>query len=1604
MRMYIMLLMALCHQVAARGQTEWHYEYWFDNDRSKVQRGSSDVDSWHMDVDLSGLSETLHAFHFQVVNDTMPSIPVTRFFVKTPNQSSSEGRYWFDSETSQIHTANELTGTLNIDVSQLSDGIHTLFIQAMSHDGTVSSTVSRMFYKNYLSGAATGRYWFDDEIDKMHQSKNVGGLMDIDVSELDEGLHKIHYQVVGTGGSISSTASRSFYKVYISTGVSWRCWFDNDFSTVQSGDGVDDTLLLDVTNLADGFHVIHIQADGGSGAASVPISKPFLKVPQTIGVDDYTCLCMVDDQLYKEEKIPAGNGFVEWNFDVSQLSQGFHRLFIQIVTPSGAASNAYEAFFLRETTNAEFAEMKCVYAIDGAEFNNEAGTLANGTYHFDLDVSSLEDGLHRISYMLTNGKGTSTKTQTQFFMKTPLGGNGITEYWYWLNDEADSNAQKVTLPERPNPFSLISLLPVESQPLRSSLFQFRVEQNKPVVYAKNDIHIRFYDAAGRFTDVSKQYVDESVKQEVTDVEWLEPGVRATTAKPTENAIKWYKLDAEQGDSLQFKLDRAATIQLFSPSGEEVFNTHGSESVKWGGCHVKENGTYYLALHDVTAQQGTTVSIDFTQIGKYAVLAYSPNKFSSDGTTIMYIEGNGLTFVKSLELVNGNDVLYPDTIVANTTDLLARFVLNSDIDEAKTYTLNVLFNNEEENDSRTITRRNAITIEPVNKGDIAVSVTSERRVGDPYPIKVIMKNTGNVGYYGIPVDIAFDHPDRIDEFKFVDFDLLLSDSIYGSREFFTYTDNLVGTGQRGFFMPILVPYLGPYEEKTFTFGVKTRIAHAKFNFYAWAGEPMYQGLNEKVSPSRRKDPPCNPSNIPDVYEALGDADNLTNLPISPSRVLRPFIGAAEAIAGIIQGSTRAREDAVFDAYGIPESERDDYRFQYRNCVRSPYDIARDAHPFQSRRRAAGAGGGSAIDSNASSDCPNPPRNDIDVYIPGDPNEITGYVAESGSHHMTDGIKTIGYDIEFENDPELANSSAHSIIIENQLDPSVFDLSSFTPKEITISKKKVELTGAKSFVTTIDLRTAINAIAELRCDYNESTGKIKWTMTSLDPNTMEPTDDIMQGLLPINNGEGDGIGHVTYSVDLRDDLIHGTTVNNKASIVFDNNDAIETPYWTNIIDRIAPESHVADVQMATDTTAAVRISATDELSGPWRYNVYVQYGSGTWFLGAENVPIDSVARVKVYEGIDHGFYTVVTDSAGNVEQKEAAREFSFEVFAPQVETNTKLQLAEGWNWISQNQNVALSAEAVKPKAKRIMSQTEELYKDARFGWTGDLEELLPTEMYKVQATESGEVQLSGLLFNAAFRCIPLREGWNWIGYPLGKTMTPAEAFAKFEAEEDDAVIGREGLATYSGGLWQGTLTEMQPGCGYMFHSVSDKSLFLNASAQVSSRLVGGAQSIVPPHYPDNWTVDKQKYPNVMGVVAELYQNDQSVSENNEWLLGAFNGDECRGLAQLVSGKLMMNVYGQGGEKISFLVMHRDTGEILSTSESEPFSSGMLGTMRQPYLLNIGVPTGITTNGDWKRTGVDAAYDLQGRKVDADNSQKGIYIMTDVKNGETQKVVRK
>jgi hypothetical protein len=84
------------------------------------------------------------------------------------------------------------------------------------------------------------------------------------------------------------------------------------------------------------------------------------------------------------------------------------------------------------------------------------------------------------------------------------------------------------------------------------------------------------------------------------------------------------------------------------------------------------------------------------------------------------------------------------------------------------------------------------------------------------------------------------------------------------------------------------------------------------------------------------------------------------------------------------------------------------------------------------------------------------------------------------------------------------------------------------------------GVTSFLKTIDMRPEINAIAQVEGEYVQQTGIAKWTFSSLDPMTMEPTNDLMQGILPVNFNGTSGIGEVMFEVGVKPNKADGTQI--------------------------------------------------------------------------------------------------------------------------------------------------------------------------------------------------------------------------------------------------------------------------------------------------------------------------------------------------------------------------------------------------------------------------------------------------------------------------------
>ena len=276
---------------------------------------------------------------------------------------------------------------------------------------------------------------------------------------------------------------------------------------------------------------------------------------------------------------------------------------------------------------------------------------------------------------------------------------------------------------------------------------------------------------------------------------------------------------------------------------------------------------------------------------------------------------------------------------------------------------------------------------------------------------------------------------------------------------------------------------------------------------------------------------------------------------------------------------------------------------------------------------------------------------------------------------------------------------------------------------------------------------------------------------------------------------------------------------------------------------------------------------------------------------------------------------------------------------------VNLHKGWSWVSHNIEDGIDTSVFKDVVKSVISQNGEFVKDSLDGTFGELAILNPVKTYKMNSVIDETLQFSGVASNPG-DTIALISGWNWLGYPVNQIMSLNEAFANTYPDDMDYIVGQDGFAQFVNGKWVGTLSVLTPGVGYLYNSISDKDLCFNTSivSKASSLYFNDATATSP------WTVDKYSYPNVMCLVAEIY-NDGDKQHPEGYYVGAFAGDECRGVGQVVDDMLMMNIYGAGDETIDFIVVDKENAATYSVDETISFTEGLLGSMNSPYRFNFG-----------------------------------------------------
>lgn len=139
------------------------------------------------------------------------------------------------------------------------------------------------------------------------------------------------------------------------------------------------------------------------------------------------------------------------------------------------------------------------------------------------------------------------------------------------------------------------------------------------------------------------------------------------------------------------------------------------------------------------------------------------------------------------------------------------------------------------------------------------------------------------------------------------------------------------------------------------------------------------------------------------------------------------------------------------------------------------------------------------------------------------------------------------------------------------------------------------------------------------------------------------------LPPNVVPPQGEGWVSFSVIAKSSLSSGTSIKNRATIVFDNNNPIMTNEFVNTLDYTPPKTTMTPIPTRmTASKLVVRWKGVDEQngSGVQSYTLYAAKDSGAYqAIGSTNADSMTV-NVDMYTH-KYSFYALAKDNVGNVE---------------------------------------------------------------------------------------------------------------------------------------------------------------------------------------------------------------------------------------------------------------------------------------------------------------------------------------------------------------------
>lgn len=343
---------------------------------------------------------------------------------------------------------------------------------------------------------------------------------------------------------------------------------------------------------------------------------------------------------------------------------------------------------------------------------------------------------------------------------------------------------------------------------------------------------------------------------------------------------------------------------------------------------------------------------------------------------------------------------------------------------------------------------------------------------------------------------------------------------------------------------------------------------------------------------------------------------------------------------------------------------------------------------------------------------------------------------------------------------------------------------------------------------------------------------------------------------------------------------------------------------------------------------------------------------------------------------------------------------DIFAEKMEVRGVVPFDRTWNWITalrggvENGITLYGDWGLDTSLIEARSQDGLLYNDPEIGIFGSIENFAANTMYKVKTNHNfGKTVVRPEDYNTESN--DLGKGYTWMAYCAEGDRTASQITSVGSTfNVGDKILSQEAFAEYTANGWVPADFRFEEGRGYMYYRANGEEggFHIDYGATPAPQKTQAKGKAVASKA---WKYDAGKYADNMAIVAEL----RGVPATSNYSIGAFVGDECRGMGEFViADRMFINVAGKPGEKVTFRLHDSQTGKVYDITETMQYG-GIQGTVNKPVALTAATVTGIMDIATPDTDGAEATYDLSGRMVNA--SANGIVI---IKNGDkVQKICK-